>query len=220
MSRRGLRPPSPGRWLTLAALLLAAGPVQTHPHAWIDLRVSLHFEPRGDLRAMRQEWILDPTYSHLLLQDMEASHPGLDLDTALDEIGTRMLADLRDYDYFTEMRRAGDRLAIPDAREGRLEWRQRRLHLSFELPLQQRRPDAETPLEYRVYDPGYWIEVLHDPDDVIHLDGGQGCTTRMDPPRPEPWLVGYAATLDRKQRTPVEDLGRAFAERVLILCDS
>ncbi|AHE98829.1 DUF1007 family protein [Thioalkalivibrio paradoxus] len=223
MSRRGTRnrpqTRNPGRWLALAALLAVAGAVQAHPHAWIDLRVSLTFEPGGDLHAMRQEWMLDPSYSHLLLQDLEASYPGLALTAALDKIGARMLAALRDYDYFTEVRRSGDRQTIPDAREGRLEWRQRRLHLSFELPLEQTRPDADAPLEYRVYDPSYWIEVLHDAEDVIHLDRGQGCTTQIESPRPDPRLVAYAATLDRNQRAPLEDLGRAFAERVLIHCD-
>jgi ABC-type uncharacterized transport system substrate-binding protein len=216
------RPANRGRVrLLLAALLvmLPLGAAQGHPHAWIDLRVSLMLGDDGRIHALRQEWVFDPTYSHLLLEDMDTSRPGLDLDTALRQMTARMLGNLRDHDYFTEVARDGQRLQIADARAGELLWRQRRLHLRFELPLDPIRPDRAQPLEYRVYDPSYWIEVLHDPHDVIHIEGGPGCAARIEQARPEGWLVAYAATLNRDQRAPVEDLGRSFAETVFIQCD-
>jgi ABC-type uncharacterized transport system substrate-binding protein len=206
--------------LLLAALLVTLlGAAQGHPHAWIDLRVSLVFGDDGNLQALRQEWVFDPTYSHLLLEDMDTARPGLDLETALRHMTARMLGNLRDSDYFTEISRGGQRLQIADARAGELFWRERRLHLRFELPLEPMRPDPARPLQYRVYDPSYWIEVLHDPHDVIHIEAGPGCGTRIERGRPEAWLVAYAATLNRDQRAPVEDIGRSFAETVFIQCD-
>ena len=203
----------------LGAILLFAGTATAHPHAWIDLRVSLLFDDGGQLHALRQEWAFDPTYSHLLLEDMDASEPGLDMDTALRKMAVRMLENLREYDYFTEIRRNERQLDTAEARDGELLWRQRRLHLSFELPVEPVRPDRAQPLQYRVYDPSYWIEILHDPGDVIHIEGARGCEARLERARPEGWLVAYAATLNRDQRAPIEDLGRSFAEEVSIQCD-
>jgi ABC-type uncharacterized transport system substrate-binding protein len=203
----------------LGAFLLYTGTATAHPHAWIDLRVSLLFDDAGELYALRQEWVFDPSYSHLLLEDMDASQPGLGIDTALRKMTERMLENLREYDYFTEIRRNERRLDIAEARNAELLWRQRRLHLRFELPLEPIRPNRAQPLQYRVYDPSYWIEVLHDPDDVIHLEGARGCEARVERARPEGWLVAYAATLSRDQRAPIEDLGRSFAEAVFIQCD-
>jgi ABC-type uncharacterized transport system substrate-binding protein len=203
----------------LGAFLLYTGTATAHPHAWIDLRVSLLFDDAGELYALRQEWVFDPSYSHLLLEDMDASQPGLGIDTALRKMTERMLENLREYDYFTEIRRNERRLDIAEARNAELLWRQRRLHLRFELPLEPIRPNRAKPLQYRVYDPSYWIEVLHDPDDVIHLEGARGCEARVERARPEGWLVAYAATLSRDQRAPIEDLGRSFAEAVFIQCD-
>lgn len=208
-----------GTLLAVLLVLLPLGAAQGHPHAWIDLRVSVLLGDDGTLQALRQEWVFDPTYSHLLLEDMDTSRPGLDLDTALRQMTARMLGNLRDHDYFTEITRDGQRLRIADARAGELLWRQRRLHLRFELPLEPIRPDRAQPLAYRVYDPSYWIEVLHDPHDVIHIEGGPGCEARIERARPEGWLVTYAATLNRDQRAPVADLGRSFAETVFIQCD-
>lgn len=213
------------RWRAAWGLLLVlvAGSAHAHPHAWIDLRVVVVFDTAGELQALRQTWVFDPSYSQLLLEGMETTRPGLDLEPALRQLRQRLLGNLRDYDYFTELRRGAQTLAIADARADTLSWRQGRLYLEFEVPVPGMRPNAEQPLEYRVYDPSYWIEVLHDPDDVIHLQGGhwqdgRGCQTRLEPPRPEGRLVAYAATLNRQQRTPMEDLGRAFAERVSIHC--
>jgi ABC-type uncharacterized transport system substrate-binding protein len=205
-----------GGWLFL--LLVMAGSAGAHPHAWIDLRVSVLFNAEGELRALQQEWVFDPSYSHLLLEGMDSATPGLDLDQALREIRERLLGNLRAYDYFTEMHRGEDALAIADAQGGTLSWERRRLHLQFELPVEPMRPDAARPLQYRVYDPSYWIEVLHDPDDVIHLHGGHGCQTRLERPRPDARLIAYAADLERQQRATIEDLGRAFAEQVFVHC--
>lgn len=206
------------RILPIAVLLLFCGTLTAHPHAWIDLRVSVLFTEAGNLKALRQEWAFDPTYSHLLLEDLAAGQPDLDLDTALQVMAERMLGNLREHDYFTEIEMGALRLEPAPARNGSLNLRQRRLHLQFELPLEAARPDPTQPLSYRVYDPTYWIEILHDAEDVIHLAGGSGCSTRIESPRPEARLVAYAATLDRNQRAPIEDLGRPFAEVVSVEC--
>lgn len=207
------------RVLPILALLLFCGTLGAHPHAWIDLRASVLFTADGDLKALRQEWLFDPSYSHLLLEDLAVDRPELDLDGALALMTERMLGNLREYDYFTEIRLGERRLVPARAENAAMQLRQRRLHLSFDLPLEAARPDATRPLNYRVYDPTYWIEILHDEEDVIHLAGGGGCTAHIQPARPEPWLVAYAATFDRDQRTPIEDLGRRFAEVVFVECN-
>lgn len=206
------------RVLLITALLLVCGQATAHPHAWIDLRIAVLFSQDGHVEALRQEWAFDPTYSHLLLEDMAADQPHLDLETALRTMAERMLGNLSEHGYFTEITLGERHLEPAVARDATLSLRQRRLHLQFELPVEGTRPFATQPLTYRVYDPTYWIEILHDPEDVIHLAGGEGCSARIQPPRPEPWMVAYAATLNRDQRAPIADLGRPFAEVVSIEC--
>jgi len=207
-----------GQWiLTLIALTLPAA-MQAHPHAWIDLRVSLVFSAPQTLPTMHQEWAFDPSYSHLLLEEAERRDSGLSLHEALQLIRARLMDNLRGYDYFTEILVGSDRIAVPDASVAELVWQGQRLILRFELPLAGADSVAEPDFSYRVYDPSYWIEVLHDPNDVVYLQGGEHCQYRLQAPRPDPRLVVYAATLNREQRAPIDNLGSQFAETVLIRC--
>lgn len=207
-----------GRWFLFLFALTSASAVPAHPHAWIDLRVTLAFDASQALPTMRQEWAFDPSYSQLLLEEIDHRQPGLTLQEALQIVGGRLLGNLRGHDYFTEFLVGSDRLEIPDATAADLVWEGERLILRFELPLADVLPGAEPVFSYRVYDPSYWIEVLHDPNDVIHLKGGEHCEHRLQAPRPDPSLVAYAATLNRNQRAPIEYLGARFAETVLIQC--
>lgn len=212
-------------WLLLLATLAA----QAHPHAWIDLRVSLEWaaeQSQGPPTQLyiHQEWWLDPTYSLLILQDFNREQPGLDIEQALDRLGQDLLQRLANYAYFTEVRANDQPLPIPLAQTPQLTLEQRRLRLRFTLPMAwpADRAPANTRVEYRVYDPSYWIEVLHDPHDVIHIVAtpslGLNCAASVHSPQPDPALVMYAATLSRDQRAPVEDLGRPFAEVVTLTC--
>lgn len=204
--------------LLIVAILGSSYPVSAHPHAWIDLRVSLIFDADGSLHRLRQEWLLDPSFSLLLLQDWESSRPDTTLSGALEERGQLLLQQLREYDYFTELFYQGQSLVVPDVTDSRMELHNDRLYLRFDLVLELVRPPPNQGFSYRVFDPSYWIEILHDPDDVIHLEAGMGCTTLLEEPRPSPSLVLYAARLDRDQRAPIPYLGRAFAQTVHLGC--
>ena len=63
------------RILTLCILLtgLLLAPVSyAHPHAWIDLRTSVVRDATGRIIAIEQEWLLDPLYSTVLVEDLGA----------------------------------------------------------------------------------------------------------------------------------------------------
>jgi len=207
------------RAVTLGLGLLLPGLLAAHPHAWIDLRVGLVFDDDGQLAGMRQAWLIDPTYSHMLLEDLTHDLGGdTGIDEALERAAERMLENLAAWDYFTELEIDGREVDVPGARDARLALENRRLHLQFKLPLADHDIRPDDAFAYRVYDPSYWIEILHDPDDVIHVENRPDCRVRIDKPRPDPQLIRYAATLERQDRSPVDDLGRHFAETATLEC--
>lgn len=207
-------------WLVLIlGLLLPAGAL-AHPHAWIDLRVGLVFNDAGELVRMKQSWRIDPTYSHMLLEDLTGQlDADTDIDTALEHAAARMRDNLAAHDYFTELSLDGRELEVPAARNTRLTLEDRRLHLRFELPLDGHGITADETFTYRVYDPEYWIEILHDPDDIVFVENRPGCAVAITQPRPDPQLIRYAATLERQDRSPVDGLGRHFAETATLECE-
>lgn len=207
--------------LLLGLALLLTGPALTHPHAWIDLRVGLVFDDEGRLERMQQAWLIDPTYSHMLLEEMTRDLDGdVGIDEALDRVAERMLENLSAYDYFTELQHDDAEIAVPQAENARLSLEDRRLYLRFDLPLAEHGIEDANGFTYRVFDPTYWIEVLHDADDVVHIENRQGCAVRIEEARPDPQLMRYAATLERQDRSPVDNLGRHFAETATLQCES
>ncbi|MCA1789140.1 MAG: DUF1007 family protein, partial [Thioalkalivibrio sp.] len=76
-------------WL-LAALCLSLWPAPqaiAHPHAWIDVVVVFETNPKGEVIAMEQTWILDPTYSHYLHDDAMAQFEGATPEEKLANLG-------------------------------------------------------------------------------------------------------------------------------------
>ncbi|HDP90363.1 MAG TPA: DUF1007 family protein [Thioalkalivibrio sp.] len=206
--------------LFLLPLLLAAPPSHAHPHAWIDLRVTVVFDEAGRITALRQVWRIDPLYSMVLLEEMGADARGDSVDAGLADIGEGMIRNLAAHDYFTELHHAGRSLAGATVEDYGLSRRSGRLELAFTLRLPEPVDPQSGELIYGVFDPTYYIEILHDPDRPPALEGApQACTLRIRAPRPDPAVVARAAALDVNQ-TGDPDLGRHFTEHGEVTCAS
>jgi ABC-type uncharacterized transport system substrate-binding protein len=209
--------------LILALTLLLAGlaslPAQAHPHAWIDLRVAVVFDEAGRITALRQVWRIDPFYSLVLAEEMSTDARGDTLDEKMADIGTRMIENLGPYQYFTEIRHAGRVLTDATAEDYGLSNRTGRLELAFTLKLAEPVDPEAGALTYAVFDPSYYIEILHDPDATVALEGAsERCALRIRQPRPDPAVVARAAALDASQ-SGEPDLGRHFTEHGEVTCD-
>lgn len=192
-------------WLSSAAAVLA------HPHASIDVAVDVVFDPAGRVTALRQTWLFDEFYTADTVQKGERHK--------LDLLTTRILHNLKDYGYFTRILADGHPipLAQPTERSARMEGS--RLLMTFVAPLAKPVSPTERPVTYAVFDPTYFIEMLHaERPDTIRLMGAPAhCRASLVPAKPDPKAVATAAALDRTQ-TGGDGLGALFAETVEIRC--
>ncbi|WP_223302732.1 DUF1007 family protein [Halotalea alkalilenta] len=209
--------------LLAAALLALSQVVQAHPHGWVDYRVEVRFDDQGRVVALREVWRMDPFYSLTLIEEMEAAGTDEDGRLKLDQDITETLAAGR---YLTHLY-AGDVDAGPELGQGEVdevhvEREGSRILVSFELPLAEPlRPTEQRPLRYQIFDSSYYIEFLHDPDDVAIslIDAPEGCESRVIPADPDPSLVAQAAMIDVDGQAP-EGLGRFFTDTGEILCSA
>ena len=87
----------------------------------------------------------------------------------------------------------------------------------FILPLETPQPLAGSLLSYQVFDPTYYIEVVHEEqdgqprDDALILHGEPSCELSILAADPDPERVMQAALLD-KDESGEPGLGRFFAE--------
>ncbi|MDZ7851916.1 MAG: DUF1007 family protein [Halomonas sp.] len=214
------------RPILLIALIMGALlplPVVAHPHGWIDLRMRLVLDDQGRLEALQQSWRLDPFYSLVVLEELEREQGGGGLEAALDQLGSEIRDNLSPQGYFTELQLGDERLGLGEVDNYTVLERDGRIEFVFLLPLTEPRVIEGETLSYRVFDPTYYIEVVHEADgnepldDALVVGGELVCETRILAAEPDPERVLEAAMLDVDD-TAETGLGRHFAETGEVVC--
>ncbi|NWG46131.1 MAG: DUF1007 family protein [Alphaproteobacteria bacterium] len=205
-------------WLGLA-IWDGARPAQAHPHSWIDLEVSVLFDGEGRATGLRQIWLFDEYYSAFALEGFDRDGDGAPDQALVEGLITEMVGNLADYQYFTEATLGGEAVALGRALPQGACLTENRLEMTVEVPFATPQPVAGRPLRYAVYDPTYYIEILHsDGPASIRLEAAPaGCAATLEEPAPPPEFETLAAALDRNQ-TAGDTLGQHFAEWVNIAC--
>jgi ABC-type uncharacterized transport system substrate-binding protein len=188
-----------------------------HPHAWIDLQSQVLLDDEGRVRALRFDWVFDDYYTVAIA---ESGQPLDQLsDSVWTEIAGRNLSNLTDYDYFTAVKFNNEpvELGTVTRYEGGL--RDGRMWMRFEVPLAKPIDPKAGSLSFAVYDPTYYIEIVHIEEDIIAFDGpgADRCQGEIVQPNPTFEQVTLAAALD-KNESAGDGLGELFAETVLIHC--
>ncbi|MCM2972796.1 DUF1007 family protein [Larsenimonas suaedae] len=212
----------------LAACVWGAFPLAAaaHPHGWVDISVEGVFDAQGRLTALNQHWRMDPLYSQVLMEDIQREAGAASLEARLDALGVEIRDNLARQHNLTQMRLEGRDVAQAPVTEMTTRYRDRRLVFRFTLPLAAPLSLAGRTFRYQVFDPTYYIEMLHEANEqgteplpsALQLRGApKGCTTTIIEASPDPKKVAEAAMLDRTQQGE-PDLGRFFTETGEISC--
>lgn len=204
--------------LVLGLFASATAPrAHAHPHVWIDLKSQLEFDGDGRVTGLEIDWTFDEFYTAFVITEFGGPE-AMDAET-LTGIGRENLANLREFDYFTEFLVDGavQPLATPETFEMGLE--NGKLRLRFSVPLERPVLPDDHRINYAVYDPSYFVEILHVegghrlPPDT----GPEGCRSVLIEPNPTFEARTLAESLDRLETAP-ESFGALFAERVRLEC--
>lgn len=188
-----------------------------HPHAWIDLRSRVLLDQEGQVYALELSWLFDDYYTVLVAEELGLG--GQPTEGYLDEIAERNLTNLREYDYFTAITYDGEPQEIGDVTRYETEVHDGRLWMRFEVPLEQHLDPKAGELTFSVYDPTYWIEIVHLEAEPILFsgEGAERCLGEILQPNPTIEQVSLASALDQDE-TAGDGLGELFAEKVVVSC--
>ncbi|NGO88968.1 DUF1007 family protein [Vreelandella stevensii] len=201
---------------------LASGEVWAHPHGWIDLSMRVITNEAGEATGVHQTWRMDPFYSLVVFEELQQV-PGASLEEGLDQLGSDIRNNLVPQHYFTELRINRQRQAFGEVTEYTAMERDGRLTFMFILPLESPQPLQGNVLEYQVFDPTYYIEVVHEADNdgpskgALVLNGEPTCELSIIEADPDPEMVLQAALLDVDEEGE-PGLGRHFAETGRVDC--
>lgn len=205
----------------IALLVDSAQQAEAHPHAWIDVKVKVLFDEQKRISALEETWIFDPLYTAFALDGVKRGKDGSPDQKALDALMHVNMNNVKEYGYLTEVISHGVKSKFSGVHDIKSSEKNKRLVLTFTLLLDKPVDPTKGPVEYSVFDPTYYIEMLHAEDGgAIQLSGADpSCTYRLIPPNPNPNMISFAASIDQTQRSS-NGLGKLFAEHVIIRCDS
>ncbi|WP_404414303.1 DUF1007 family protein [Vreelandella aquamarina] len=208
----------------LVSVLLVSSVAQGHPHGWIDLSVKVISDKQGRVTALEQRWRMDPFYSLVVMEEL-GQVEGASMEQGLAELGREIRDNLAPMGYFTEIQRDGNAVDTGDVSEYTTRIGDGRLVFMFRLPLAEPQPLEGSQLSYQVFDPTYYLEVVHEADTQQRINDNAltlqqpmpACAVSVTPADPDPEMVMRAAMLDvDEQGEP--GLGRYFAETGLMDC--
>lgn len=200
-------------FIVLAVLCGLSANAKAHPHAWIDLETTVVFDDAGLVKGLRVGWLFDDFYSAFSLDGVKPTQDALNI------LAETNLKNLSEYDYFTQITADGKKLATQKVTDYHTELRGKRLWLEFFVPLESGVDPKKSKLTYAVFDPTYYVEILHaETGDPIRLEGqAKGCGYRLTPPQPPEDISLMAAAMDQTQ-TAGDTIGDYFAEHVTLRC--
>lgn len=213
-----------GVMVVSCVMLLGSAATLAHPHGWIDLSVKVISDERGRVTALEQRWRMDPFYSLVVMEEL-GQVEGVSMEQGLAELGREIRDNLAPMGYFTEIQFDGNAVDTGDASEYTTRVSDGRLIFMFRLPLAEPQPLEGSQLSYQIFDPTYYLEVVHEADtqqrindDALTLQqDATACALSVKAADPDPEVVMRAAMLDvDEQGEP--GLGRYFAETGLVDC--
>jgi len=198
----------------LAQVPLAA---QAHPHAWIDVQSTVVLSPDGTFATIKEQWLFDELYSAAIMDGMAADSPSG--QATVREYAAMAIENLKPYDYFTKITVDGKPIHLDQASEFAGTMQGNQLLLTFTAPLSRPVDPTAHQVTYAIYDPSYFIRMMHRPEQppVIEGQAGQACRLRVAAPNPTPEDIARAYALDRGAQAE-EGFGDLFAEKVRIQC--
>ena len=202
--------------------LLASPLAMAHPHGWIDMSVRVITNDDGAVTGLHQTWRMDPFYSLVVMEELQQV-PGTSLEQGLDQWGSEIRNNLPPQHYFTEVRIGDKPQTFGEVTEYTALERDGRLTFMFILPLTSPQPLSGQVLEYQVFDPTYYIEMVHEEEgdepspQALILNGEPDCTLSVLPADPDPEKVLQASLLDVDEEGE-PGLGRHFAETGRVDC--
>lgn len=96
------------------------GPAVAHPHVWVAVETTVVYD-KGTIIGLRHKWTFDELYTAMAIEGLDKNNDGIYSREELSELAKVNLESLKEFDYFTQMRLAGQPLKVSTPTEYWLE---------------------------------------------------------------------------------------------------
>ena len=201
-------------WALFATSLSTA---EAHPHMWIDLKSEIIIQDQTLVSAIYQEWLFDDFFSASLIE--EASQNPKGREVGIKAVVEEILDNLEPHDYFTLINVNGKKISSNPIKSFEVDVRENRVWVSFSLPISKEVNITAQALDYSIFDPTFYIEMLYFEGETVSFTGDvpTSCSTKIKQPNPSTEAVLLSRSPDR-DKVPNQSIGELFAETVVVNC--
>ncbi|ODR99231.1 hypothetical protein AUC68_04280 [Methyloceanibacter methanicus] len=193
-----------------------------HPHVWATVRSEVVFGPGHKITGIRHAWTFDEFYSAMAVQGLDTNADGTYAKDELEPLAQVNVESLKDFDYFTFVRRDGeeDFLPLKGPEDYWVEYDGTVLTLHFTLPLETPLDPGSTKVTVDVYDPSFFVAFGFAEKAAVKLAGSApGCAAKVAEADPEAAEEAKALTESFfSQLGPTSNYGSQFAQTVTVTC--
>lgn len=195
---------------------------EAHPHVWATVRSEVIFGPDKKITGIKHAWTFDEFYSAMAVQGLDTNADGTYAREELEPLAQVNVESLKDFDYFTFVRRNGEETFLPlkGPEDYWIEYDGMVLTLHFTLPLDVPLDPGAEGVSLDVYDPSFFVAFGFAEREPIKIAGiASGCAADVD--APDPQAAEDAALLTESffsQLGPNSDFGSQFAQTVTVTC--
>ena len=200
-------------FLTLSWVTSALG----HPHMWVDLESRVVLNIDDGRVVIQQIWLFDDFFSTSVIEDASLDPGGT--NAGIQKEIDRITEALKPYNYYTEIEMGGKNLSSTLVGDVTWEVIENRIKMSFTVAPNESSVSDVQGWSYAIFDPTYYIEMLHEEGATITIDGDltQKCSSWIEQPNPSADAVALSQSITLDNNAD-DTVGRFFAETVHVSC--
>ncbi|MDC0610811.1 DUF1007 family protein [Vibrio sp.] len=204
--------------LVLVASLSFSTGIAAHPHSWIDMKTYVKGDDK-QLTGFNMIWSFDPMTTAYLFdgEDMSPKHR----EATLKKLAASVIENMMTTHYFTFFYDGKTPIRYEKVHKATLTESKGKATLEFELDLAKPYPYNGHPLQLRIFDPTYYVDISWKTkaDVILDADVQSHCTGKLKQPNPTPAQVSYALSIP-PDADPDNTLGQLFTQTFYITCKS
>lgn len=208
-------------WLAATLISLTPVPALAHPHIFVEARMEVLSNDKGEVTEVRNVWRFDELFSSSVLLDFDKNTNGKLDDSELAELGETMRTSLADFHYFTTITQDGKNIPVqkPDIIHVSVQDQQ---VLAFFAVKPSQTVHLKGRLTFGIYDPSLYtsIDFPNDKDLVPEGKSFTACKQKVVRPNPDEVIAQNQTSLtDAFFNDPSgTDMTKLFATRLEVTC--
>lgn len=164
-----MRIPGNRKGLFLFLLLFVPSALQSHPHIFIDNRITIVFDENG-LAGFRLNWVFDKVFSAAIIHDFDRNGDQSFSRGEIEAVKDGAFSNLKNFHYFCDIAIDGSIFQVQYVTDFVAAVKQSRIIYNFFVPCHVRATPGYKKVTIAVYDGTYFTEITYEDQNPVVIE--------------------------------------------------